>query len=318
MNKINELACTVSDLEPDLVLVTESWCNSDITNAFLNMAGYELQPDLRVDRTDTDRGRGGGLLVYAKNGLQILSCDKVADFQQYCKFIVRDVVFYLIYRSPNSAATEVTKLAELIKTVEKNAVILGDFNLPQIDWTRGVAGRVGGEVLDAVEESLMVQLVDFSTQVKGNILDLVITNMPERVLEVREEGRLGKSDHMMIVVEISVGKNTRTTTQKLRDWRKADWDQMRCRLADKDWISTVRKRGTEEAWQLVKKEVERLVEKFVPLRRLRNQNRPKWMSQEILREIRRKKRMWKRDKFKEDKTEYIQQEKTPKGDSRRN
>ena len=135
MNKINELACTVSDMEPDLVLVTESWCSGDIMNAFLNMAGYELQPDLRVDRTDTDCGRGGGLLVYVKNGLQILSCDKVADFQQYCKFIVRDVVFYLIYRSPNSAATEVTKLAELIKTVEKNAVILGDFNLPQIDWT---------------------------------------------------------------------------------------------------------------------------------------------------------------------------------------
>ena len=312
MNKINELACTVSDMEPDLVLVTESWCNGDITNAFLNMPGYELQPDLRVDRTDTDRGRGGRLLVYVKNGLQILSCDKVADFQQYCKFIVRDVVFYLIYRSPNSAATEVTKLAELIKTVEKNAVILGDFNLPQIDWTRGVAGRVGGEVLDAVEESLMVQLVDFSTQVKGNILDLVITNMPERVLEVREEGRLGKSDHMMIEVEISVGKNTRTTTQKLRDWRKADWAQMRERLVDKDWISTVRRRGTDEAWLLVKKEVERLVDKFVPLRRLRNQNRPKWMSQEILREIRRKKRMWKRDKFKEDKTEYIQQEKTTK------
>ena len=59
---------------------------------------------------------------------------------------------------------------------------------------------------------------------------------------------------------------------------------MRERLVDKDWISTVRRRGTEEAWQLVKKEVERPVDKFVPLRRLRNQNRSKWMSQEILRD----------------------------------
>ena len=54
----------------------------------------------------------------------------------------------------------------------------------------------------------MTQMVDFSTQVRGNILDLVITNMPERVLEVREEGRLGESDHVMIVSEMAVGKVT--------------------------------------------------------------------------------------------------------------
>jgi hypothetical protein len=30
--------------------------------------------------------------------------------------------------------------------------------------------------------------------------------MPERILEVREEGRLGKSNHSILVVELSVGK----------------------------------------------------------------------------------------------------------------
>ena len=78
-------------------------------------------------------------------------------------------------------------------------------------------------MLEAVEDRLMTQMVDFSTQVRGNILDLVITNMPERVLEVREEGRLGKSDHVMIVTEISVGKATRENQMPLPDWRKANW-----------------------------------------------------------------------------------------------
>ena len=53
--------------------------------------------------------------------------------------------------------------------------------------------------MDTVEEALMTQMVEFSTLVRGNILDLVITNMPERIQELREEGRLGKSDHVMIV-----------------------------------------------------------------------------------------------------------------------
>jgi hypothetical protein len=40
--------------------VTESWCNEDISNAFLSLDGYELVPDLIMDRETTARGRGGG------------------------------------------------------------------------------------------------------------------------------------------------------------------------------------------------------------------------------------------------------------------
>ena len=126
----------------------------------------------------------------------------------------------MIYSLPNSTAEEVTKLAKLIWQAEKDCVIIGDFNLPTIDWE---AGTARGMVLEVMEDRLMTQMVDFSTQVRGNILDLVITNMPERVLEVREEGRLGKSDHVMIVTEIAVGKATRENQMPLPDWRKADW-----------------------------------------------------------------------------------------------
>jgi len=56
-----------------------------------------------------------------------------------------------------------------------------------------------------VENALMQQMIDFPTQVKGNTLDLVITNIPERIEEVYDAGRLGKSDHVMVVTKISVG-----------------------------------------------------------------------------------------------------------------
>ena len=296
VNKVNELSCTLSDLEPDVVLVTETWCNSEISNAYLGVAGYELQTDLRLDRSDTDRGRGGGLLVYTKTGLQILTCDKTVVFNQYCKFVVRGVTFYLIYRSPNSSTEEVTRLAALIRQVEKDCVIIGDFNLPSIDWRSGTARGAATEVLEAVEDMLMSQMVDFSTQVKGNILDLVITNMPERLLEVRDEGRLGKSDHVMIVTEISVGKSHTESPRPLPDWRNADWASMRSELDSREWISRVRRSNMDMAWQLVKDKVDELTRKYVPLRRRRNQNRPIWMTQEILRAIRKKKRLWKQDK----------------------
>ena len=76
MKKVGELSCVADMLKPDIILVTESWCNGDITDAYLSIDGYELIPDLRMDRENTAGGRGGGLLVYAKNGLKVLNSTK--------------------------------------------------------------------------------------------------------------------------------------------------------------------------------------------------------------------------------------------------
>ncbi len=51
----------------------------------------------------------------------------------------------------------------------------------------------------AVEEGLQ-QLVDFPTHTKGNTLDLLLTNCPDKVIEVSDSGRLGRSDHCMLKV----------------------------------------------------------------------------------------------------------------------
>jgi hypothetical protein len=82
--------------------------------------------------------------------------------------------------------------------------MVGDFNLPGVDWQMGTARHREREVLEATEEKMMEQPVTFSTHTKGNILDLLLTTVPERVTEVREEGRLGKSGHSMIVFEVSM------------------------------------------------------------------------------------------------------------------
>jgi hypothetical protein len=55
--------------------------------------------------------------------------------------------------------------------------------------------------------------------------------------------------------------------------------------------------------------MELVISECVPLRRRRNPNRPPWMSKEIMCTVRKKKRLWKRDKHKEDKTKYKEHEK---------
>ncbi len=66
MSKMSELDIMVNQINPDLILLTETWLNPCICNAAVNLEGYEIIPDLRKDRQDTAGGVGGGLLVYVK------------------------------------------------------------------------------------------------------------------------------------------------------------------------------------------------------------------------------------------------------------
>ena len=63
-SKLNELEILARENNPDLILVTESWCSSEITNSELSIENYFIDPSLRQDRKDTSNGIGGGLLVY--------------------------------------------------------------------------------------------------------------------------------------------------------------------------------------------------------------------------------------------------------------
>jgi hypothetical protein len=154
-------------------------------------------------------------------------------------------------------------------------------------------------------------MVDFSTHIKGNTLDLVLTTIPERIVEIREEGRMGNSDHSSIAIEVRVGTDPpQHNLQEGRpDWARADWSEMKKRAKAWNWRDELRGTSTEEAWTRLKDKVTSWVESCVPKKRMRNRNRPPWLTQEILREIRRRKRMWTRDKEKANKDEYREQDK---------
>jgi hypothetical protein len=100
---------------------------------------------------------------------------------------------------------------------------LCDFNNPDINWERGTAKGRRRELMEAVEDAMMEQLVNFPTHIKGNILDLMITNKPERVVAVAEAGRLGQSDHTVIVTKIQMNQDIEEEVEQIVNWWRADW-----------------------------------------------------------------------------------------------
>ena len=278
-----------SEEKPDLILLTETWCSDHITDAFLTIPGYEIQ--VRVDRINTDKGRGGGLLVYSRTGIPILVLDTTSTFNQYCSFKVYDLTVFLIYRSPSSGAENLRALEEMIGKVEKNTILIGDFNLPDLDWEKGTASGRTRNLLEVANDKMLEQLVKFPTHLKGNILDLVLTNVPERVLEVEEVGRLGASDHVAILTKVGTGAKKEKNVVKYL-WGKADWAKMEEDLGKENW-QELNRLDADAAWTKLKEKLNSMVEEHVPKKRRRNHDRPGWLNQEIVREIRRKKKQWK-------------------------
>lgn len=84
---MSDLEILLNDKQPDLVLICETWCNEQISR-ILNIDGYYIDPDLRFDRRDTFNGIGGGLIVYAKDGLVIKPLSIRNDFNQFVQFEV--------------------------------------------------------------------------------------------------------------------------------------------------------------------------------------------------------------------------------------
>jgi Reverse transcriptase (RNA-dependent DNA polymerase)/Endonuclease-reverse transcriptase len=305
--KINELEAVLIDLRPDIVLLSETWCNTNITNEFLNVSGYTFQTDLRMDRTDTANGIGGGLAIYTVNGLNILACDQVSDFNQYCKFKIERagevVYFYLMYRPPSGGQISKEQISELFRLAEKKSVFIGDFNLPDIDWVSGTAtSKSSSEVLAAANAAGLVQMVNFPTHTRGNTLDLILTNIPERVENVADAGRLGRSDHVIVTCEVNMLRHVGETV-KLKNWNRADWDAIKRGIRDTTWPATWDSTSAEAAWQLLRGRLDQLVGQHVPEREFKERSSD-WMTKDILQLIRKKRRLWKKAKVGQNVAEY--------------
>ena len=63
-NKKNELNIMVEDIDPDIIGITKSWANTDITDAELGLRGYVMF------RRDQIGRRGGGVILYVKESIQ--------------------------------------------------------------------------------------------------------------------------------------------------------------------------------------------------------------------------------------------------------
>ena len=287
-----------NEKKPDIILICESWCNTNTPDSILQIPNYHTDPNLRFDHCDTQFGIGGGLLIYVKNGFSVLPIDNTSVFNQYCSFkILNDdestnLLLTLVYRSPNSAIENTELLCDMVENLSNNEphLILGDFNMPEINWANYTGPNKYHRFIDILCDKSLEQIVDFPTHSRGNILDLIITNCPDRIVNVENLGNLSNSDHSILSIDILCNVNHDNSCDMIPDWSKLDHASFKQFLIDSDLENSIENLNAEDGWCLFKTTLDTALENYLPKKKRHESSKPVWMTKKVVQLSRQKRR----------------------------
>ena len=302
-NKFDELHAFVEEVKPAVVGITESWLNDDYSDAEFTIPGYVMY---RQDRMDTHRGFGGGVLLYVKGELNSIEREDLqGNFTNsvWCEIQMgrkknSPLIIGVVYRSPNSTRVNDGLLFDVLKAVSsKEVIIMGDFNYPDISWENGTYGSKGGEFYEVLQDCFLHQHVHFPT--RGlNILDLVLSRASNMVDNVQVFGKLGTSDHEMIAFDVVGSHYVTKSSEVVPNFSRADIDGISTYFSNIDWDILFHGLCATDCWNSFLGKVNYVISNFVPVRkRQRKSQRPPWMSKDLFREIRKKRKLWRRYKL---------------------
>ena len=164
-------------------------------------------------------------------------------------------------------------------------------------------------MLDTLADKFWHQLVRGPTHRLGNTLDLCLASSMEFVVGVEVTAPLGNSDHNGLEVTLLGKPPDNSSKEEVPDWSKANMERMREMLGEVDWEVELGQLGGRESMDKFYQVVDRVTRECVPTKMRRAGTRPLWMTQNIMRMIRRKRRLWRaysrEEYYRQDYSDYL-------------
>ena len=236
-----------------MLFLTETWLSEKVSNSMFCPHNFQV---IRCDRLSK---KGGGVLLLYNKNLIIKqfhhSGDTSDNYESLCVdlFINNHTVrFCCFYVPPDSSHNPViiTKICTAIQSCYTPCgpfYLVGDFNLPKIDWDIPSSLIPGNsqlhtchtKFLDFCIENNLQQCVDAPTHDKGNILDLLLCNpiAYNLLLSTSILPPLTSScDHSLISFSTDfIFKEPQEKSFEYPDYHNADYDSINEELCKINW-----------------------------------------------------------------------------------
>ena len=210
-NKLHELSALANKDDLDVICITETLpktkrtldtvCNLPLTNY-----------------TDYNCNTGRGVTIYVNDRLKSELVNINSDFKDQIWVRIElstnhKILVGGLYRSPNSDITNNDHLINLFDQLTNrikgmDTIIMGDFNFKEIDWKHMTvatsnthpAYRLFEKINDLFIEQVVLEPTRHRKGQTPNTLDWVLTNFPEKILNLQVQAPLGqKGGHNVIV-----------------------------------------------------------------------------------------------------------------------
>ena len=297
--KREELNSLIIEHNIAIVAVTESWTHEGISDAEINLNGFNM---FRKDRDIKGFNGGGGLILYIKDHLAATQIVDVLDIGCESMWISLKLDIDLLtigicYRRPNALKDEFKNLCNQIKKYSaQHCLIMGDFNYGDIDWGSQLAG--GGEATefsDLTNDAFLVQHVLTPTR-ESNILDLIFSSDNDMEENLEVIAQISTRDHNALLFSLNAGNISHSAIHSAVkfDYHKGNYPEINCHLKSIDWVGLFSPVNTLEKWCMLKNNVTELKEKYIPICKPSNKNNnPPWMKFKVIKEIKARNRLWK-------------------------
>ena len=270
---------------PDFLALSESNLNSTMADSDFSVPGY-----LPIIRKDSSTHMHG-LAVYVRDSLPI---SREFDLERSCKSFMcfrlsllhSTSYLFFLYRSPSSQdCSVIDSVSQSIDSAltnhpSANIFVFGDFNVHHSGWLHHSSTDVAGtHAFNFAVSQGLHQTVDFFTRIPDrddhspSLLDLFLTSNPS-ICETSSSGPLGKSDHVVVNMQISLstkGAPEPPYHRTLFSYDRGDWDSFRDFLRDVTWIEVFKLDG-ERCTSEVASWIKAGIDAFVPSRKF--QQRP--------------------------------------------
>ena len=296
---MQELLTVVEVVNPDVIVVTESWGNEDIADTEYGIAGYSV---FRADRSNGHRGGGVLLLVRDNMGTVEVKMNSTFSDQIWCKIRITkgdDLLIGVCYCSSSIAFSDKENddlLCDLLNEVRgKPLLLMGDFNYPDIDWhTSHGHSPASQKFVNSIEDAFMTQHVMEGT-CNGAILDK-ITSETDMVDSVSVLNSLGNSNHNMLEWDVYLNPTGKPLfSRPSLDYARADFEAMRGTLRKTDW-SCLLQGNADDSWRAFRGLLSNLEAQYVSVKKRGKYRKAQWMTYKAVKLVKRKLKVFRKYK----------------------
>ena len=291
-NKLGSLRALSPVLQKyDIIALTETWLKPHVSDSELQH-GFDGHVWFRHDRAGDVMG--GGVACALRSSLMPTRRPElesgeilVIDLMSCCPA----VTVIAAYRPPDDdkSLEKIVNVFNAVCATERPVLVVGDFNLPEIDWCRPydypLLLRTSSRAMTFVDHAAQCGLGQHVRRpTRGdNILDLALTNMSVSQCEV-DEGFFD-SDHRQITVTCLVSRlpPPRVTRSTALNYRRADFPALRESLRLLPW-DVLDSMDVDDAVDLFYQWTEAAVADHIPRVSLRSKY-PPWFDGDVKRAL---------------------------------